>query len=339
MKPGDAARVRPLLVREGARFSCAGDGLCCTDVHLLGPVGKKERAALEAIAKTAVVRGLHLTVLAPTLRGDCVFLTDGSGCAIYDTGLKPKSCHRFPFLLAATPEGGRIGTDHRCPCRTMGERKEIRAEDTAELLTDAAGRLWADRRVEPRIALSHRRTVSFARYRQLEDSLLASLRRGELRAVVGDGALPRRSDGLWDAVASTLDVDDLHPTRWSLMQRAFARGLRAALHGGDVEPFERPWAESFERAERRAKAAAAPEAMLADWIADVIWALEWTFSSTLSQTQVELGARARIARLLAGHLARRYGMRADTAMAEAIAIVEVSGLAEAWIDAVAQLRA
>lgn len=337
--PESQPRVRPLLVRRGARFTCAGDGLCCTDVHLLGPVSKRERASIEAIAKTAVVRGTHLTVLTPQRNGHCVFLADAGGCAIYDTGLKPKSCHRFPFLLAATPEGGRIGTDHRCPCRTMGERAEVRAEDALELLTDARGRLWPDRRVEPRIALSHRRVISFPRYRLLEDELLASLARGELAAVVGDGVLPMRADALWDGVARELDVESEHPTRWSLMQRAFARGLVAAQHGAPIEPFPRPWAESFERAERRSPAPREPEEMLADWIADVIWALEWTLSYTLSQARVELGARARIARLLAAHLEEHGGLRADTAMAEAVAIVEVSGLAEAWTAAVRQLRA
>jgi Fe-S-cluster containining protein len=332
-------QVRPLLVRDGARFTCSGDGLCCTDVHLLGPVSKRERAPIEAIATHAVVRGKQLTVLTPQANGHCVFLSAESGCAIYDTGAKPKSCHRFPFTLAATPEGGRVGTDHRCPCRTMGERAEIRPETTAELLTDSAGRLWADRRIEPRIALSHQRVVSFARYRQLEESLLASLARGELLAVVGDGVLPPRADGLWESVANELDQPDEYPTRWSLMQQAFARGLRAVLRGGPVEPFERPWAESFERAEKRSREVRDPAVMLADWIADVIWSLEWSASFTLSQTRVELGARARIARLLAAHLEARAGARRDTAMAEAIAIVEVSGLADAWMSAVARLRA
>ena len=85
-------------------------GLCCTDVHLLGPVSKRERAPIEAIARTAVVRGLHLTVLAPQANGHCVFLSTESACVIYETGLKPKSCHRFPFLLSATPE--EIGRAH-----------------------------------------------------------------------------------------------------------------------------------------------------------------------------------------------------------------------------------
>jgi hypothetical protein len=232
-----------------------------------------------------------------------------------------------------------VGTDHRCPCRTMGERREVRADEVAPLLTDPAGRLWADRRVDARIALSHRRTVSFARYRPLEDTLLASLARGELTAVVGDGALPARGDDLWAHVADVLDVDPEHPTRWSLMQRAFAKGLRASWKGAAIPDFARPWAESFERAERRSTVVRDPEAMLADWIADVIWALEWTMSFTLTQTRAELGARARIARLLAAHLVATHGMRADTAMAESIAIVEVSGLAEAWMEAVAQLRA
>ena len=35
-------QVRPLTVRPGARYTCFGDGLCCTNIHGLGPLTKKE---------------------------------------------------------------------------------------------------------------------------------------------------------------------------------------------------------------------------------------------------------------------------------------------------------
>ena len=35
------SKPRPLIVRPGARFACAGDGLCCTDLHALGPLTRE----------------------------------------------------------------------------------------------------------------------------------------------------------------------------------------------------------------------------------------------------------------------------------------------------------
>jgi hypothetical protein len=220
----------------------------------------------------------------------------------------------------------------------MGEREAITAMGVEEVLTNAGGRLWADRRIGSRIRIAHRRTVSFARYRAIEDEMLAALELGQLGAVIGEGALPAREDALWEELANVLDRDTEFPSRWSLMQRAFARALRA-LAGEPMRAFDRPWAESFERAERRSNEVRDPDAMIADWIADVIWALEWASTTTLAQVREELGIRAAIARRIAEHLGEQLGVRADTAMAEAIAIVEVTGLTEAWTTTVAQLKA
>jgi hypothetical protein len=156
--------VRPLRLRPGVRYACAGDGLCCTDVHLLGPVTRAEIAPIEAARAGSIVRGRHLAVLAPRETGCCTFLAQDMRCEIHHLGIKPRSCARYPFLLAATPAGGRIGTDHRCPCRTMGERPPLRVEDAVASLIDRRGRLSADRRIEGRIAIEGRRRVSFARY-------------------------------------------------------------------------------------------------------------------------------------------------------------------------------
>ncbi len=316
-----SARVRPLSVRPGARYACAGDGLCCTDVHLLGPVARAERAPIEAVRPGSIVRGRHLAVLAPRADGGCTFLSREGRCEIHDARLQPRSCARYPFLLAATPSGGRIGTDHRCPCRTMGERPLLRVEDALPSLLDRRGRLSADRRIEGRIALARGRRVSFARYEAIEAERLGWI--GE-----GAGLRARR----WRALVTRMDAIAEAPTRWGAMHAAFARGLEAAATKGAVRSFARPWAESFARAERRASVVQDPEAMLADWAADVIWALEWTFALTLEQAERELAWRARIARTLAGSI----DARADAAMAEAIAIVEVAGLSEEWVTFAAE---
>ena len=62
--------------------------------------------------------------------GGCVFLMADQRCSVHaqlGAEAKPDGCRRFPLGLAATPNGGRITTDHRCPCRTMGDRPEIRS--------------------------------------------------------------------------------------------------------------------------------------------------------------------------------------------------------------------
>ncbi len=322
------ARVRPLKVRPGARYACAGDGLCCTDVHLLGPVAEAERAPIDAVRPGAIVRGRSLAVLAPSAEGHCTFLAEDRRCEIHTAGIKPRSCARYPFLLAATPAGGRIGTDHRCPCRTMGPRPALSVEAAVPSLLDRRGRLSVDRRIEGRIALAPRRFVSFARYEDLESAHLARLARE---------GLPPGERRTFEArsLARALDRVAEAPTRWGAMHAAFARALTAAERAEAPMPFARPWAPScpwapsFAAAERRTPVAQDPEQMLIDWAADVIWSLEWTFATTLEGAERELRWRGDLARILA----RAIPARPDAAMAEAIAIVEVVGLGDEWIEA------
>ena len=302
------------------RFACAGDGLCCTDVHLLGPVTRAEQAPIERVRPLAIVRGRHLAVLAPEPNGHCTFLSvapfsEQLRCSIHDPRLQPRSCARYPFLLAATPAGGRIGTDHRCPCRTMGERPLLAVEDAIPSIVDRAGRLSADRHIGDRIAITRARRVSFARYEAIEHELLGRIEDAE--------SLRARS---WPSLVMRLDEIAIAPTRWAATHAAFARGLEAVATRGEAAPFARPWAASFVRAAARSDVEIEPESMLADWAADVIWSLEWALAMSLAEAQREIAWRAEIARALA----RGIDARRDAAMAEAIAIVEVAGLSPEW---------
>src|SRR5262245_44144401 len=165
-------------IRRGARFTCHGDGLCCTDAHMLGPLTLAERTLVEAIEPSASVpdprmRGRYLA----TRRGACVFLVDGL-CALHarlGEESKPGMCARFPFGRVRTTVGVRAITDHRCPCRTMGERAEVRAADVPSGPASVA---------PSRIALDARRRVPFRTYaRAHEAPLVDALVRGELEVL------------------------------------------------------------------------------------------------------------------------------------------------------------
>ena len=96
MSNSSKSRVRPLIVRPGARFTCFGDGLCCTDIHLLGPLTRAEAGEVRDLSPEAVVynRDEDELVLKPVSGGRCFFLRK-SGCEIHtERGIeaKPTGC-------------------------------------------------------------------------------------------------------------------------------------------------------------------------------------------------------------------------------------------------------
>lgn len=138
---------------------------------------------------------------------------------------------------------------------------------------------------------------------------------------------PALFDRTWLDVALELGTSS-HVARWACANRWMASAIEA-LHGKSFEePAERPWACAFDRAEARAQLQN-PDMMLNDWVADVIWNLEWTERGDFAHARAELTTRIAIARWIAARLAHR-GHRIDRAMAEAISIVEIVGLSETW---------
>lgn len=325
-------RVRPLLVRPGARFACAGDGLCCADAHLLGPVSPREARALRVEHPGATTREHRFVLLRTQAGGTCTFLSPAGRCAIHASGAKPRTCHRYPFLLTATPDGGRIGTDHRCPCRTMGARPPLRAEDAEPALRDAAGRLSTDHRAPPSIALAPRRRVGWSRWRELEGELLARLASGErVEDVLDAPSFPELAEGSWLQIGVDLALDEKE-TRWARANQWAGDAIVALVSGrapSDLRP--RPWADAFDRAEARTSHEQSQDDMLADWIADAIWTLEWTLRGDFALARADLATRVTLARWIAARLART-GLRPDRALAEAIAIAEILGLSDPWGD-------
>lgn len=263
---------------------------------------------LDAIHEGIVIVQEGARVICEKDDGSCV-LRGEDGCELHarlGPSLKPEACVKFPYRLVATPTGGRIVTEHRCPCRSMGERAPLCVEVAVE-----SGVLdQPDRVLTGALPLDDGELVDMPAWEVKERGILDSIVRGE-----GLGEAPFAS-GKWEALACELAAVE-GPSRFVSALHCFASAVL-----GEPLP-ELPWDEAFDRAEARSSEGA-PEVMLADWLADEVWSLEWAFVATWRQARLDLATRAAIARRIATGLPRRP----DRAMAEAIAVVELVAIAD-----------
>jgi len=330
---GERGRIEPLLIRSGARYRCFGDGVCCTDVHAVGALEEEEVERLEVLQPE--VTGYNELVEAHVLRmrtdGTCPFLGE-SGCMLHepmDGLLKPHPCWRFPFGLTATPDGGRVTTEHRCPCRTMGERPPIEADGAREELRERDGALRPNHRVGDTVPFRREERIPFGDYLAIEGPMLqALLDEGvDPESVLGREPFPALIEGTWGAIAAgmrAVKTDSRFDAALELLGNAID-----ARDGGPMAVGERPWRENFDRAEARVSNAEDPEAMVRDWVADVIWCLYWTAFGSFEQLRSELATRVWILRRIAKAL-EETGTRPDIATAEALMVVDLVGTSEWW---------
>ncbi len=329
-------RVRPLRVRPGVRYQCQGAGLCCTDIHAIGELSKKEAAKLRLVDERVVQYSdaIEGFVMAMDPGGRCYFLGDDDLCALHAPmggALKPYACHRFPIGLVATPEGGRVTTEHRCPCRTMGERPELTVEGATPALRDPSGQVRTAFHVD-QVPLTRDHEVSFARYvEEAETPFREALQMAEDPADAFDvapfGALT--GEGVtWERIATGM-VEIEGTTRADEARRYFGDAIRA-FHGGRAGRRKRPWAGAFDRVEEKTPVpTGTPTEMYRDWIEDAVWNLYWTSYCSFAQLRRELVTRLWVARHIERRL-RRSKLRADRAAAEAIFIVDLIGTSDWW---------
>ncbi len=320
------------MIRKGLRFECVGDGLCCTDIHVLGPVTRSEIIDVRKLRKDAIHRDPTLDVDALRIEdGGCVFLGK-KGCEIHAaTGpfSKPAGCYRFPLRVVATTRGGRVGTSHRCPCRTFTTGKELLVEDVEPWVRDPSGRVVADYRAPTTVRLTRTKRVRFARYEEVEGEILEKLANGDPPEVaLGAKAFPRLKKMSWVDIATDFrnKVDESSSSEalaW------FGDALHAAVTKKTPSERPRPWLPAFARAEKRTPKQIDPEQMLSEFVADEIWCLNWASRADFARTRADLVTRAQLARSLSERF-RRAGARADTAMAEAIMMVELAGETSTW---------
>lgn len=247
---------------------------------------------------------------------------------------KPGGCRRFPYGLVSTPEGGRITTEHRCPCRTLGDRPLIDLADAERSLLDRAGRIQADHVAPARIPVSAHRYLSFARYREHETALIHRLLEGErAEEVLGAKALPDLHWGEWPLIAAEL-YDSQDDTAGGVAIGWFADAVMYLVNRQPAPTRPRPWAPAFERALARSPLREPPDRIINDWVADELWMMRWLdWDCTFDVARAELATRVAMVRYLIELLTRR-GVNSSQAAAEAIMIVEIGCTYDAWKDLV-----
>jgi len=324
-------KSQPLRARDGARFRCSGSGLCCTDIHGLGVLTQSEVRDLRRRDKLAVIYSDDLEghCLRP-VDHHCLFL-EGQRCQIHAKQgheAKPAGCRRFPYGLVRTPQGGRVTTEHRCPCRTLGDRPILSLEDAAKSLRDRAGRLESDFDVPARIALDRTRRVSFDRYAELEGRLIARLNAGEpAEQVLGARPLPALTNGTWTTVAAE-HIDTRDGTAGGDAFAWFGDALLNLCAGHTPPERPRPWHASFERALGETTPPT-PDEVYNDWIADEIWMFRWIGWGPFDVARAELATRLAVARLLQGWVEKR-GVSPGQAAAEAVMMCELVAAGSDW---------
>jgi Fe-S-cluster containining protein len=338
------AEVKPLVARSGAHYTCFGDGLCCTDLHGLGPLTKKEVVALRLVSRDVVEppseEGFDEPMLRTRSDGGCLFLGPDR-CHLHaalGADAKPVGCRRFPLGLAATPMGGRVTTRHRCPCRTLGARPLLAADDAAPSLRDKKGRLSPDRVIGDTVRLTVRKKISFEEWTTLETDILMRLATGVAPETVLDAKpFPKLRRSSWKRESSEMMEDGVDGTRFGSALSWFAQAIRG-LTGLRRQPIsDLVWSEAFDRAEARSPEPGDPALVVADWIADEIWGLEWADGGHFALARADLSTRLAICQDIRSRLEKR-GRRPDRAAAEAVAVVDLVGDSEWWSDITAKMN-
>jgi len=324
-------RREPLLVRRGARCACRGDGLCCSDIHAVGPLSEDDVAFLSVISQDAIDKHEgddEAVLMMRTDIGTCIFWSEEEGCALHaklGPETKPSPCIQFPFGLTATPVGGRITTQHRCPCRTLGPRPPLSPEAARPCLVDARGELKPDHAVIEPMAWTDTESIDFDEYERRETGLIESLLTGDgLAKVLDADPFPPLDGKTWSEAA-----DELRSFGGSSRASTAGRWLGDAL-GHLVDRRERaeearPWASAFEHAAATIVEPEAANRVFGDWLADEVWSLRWTARGSFERARAALATKLAAARRIAGWLDISSPLRDNVSAAEAVTIVDVMG--------------
>lgn len=270
--------------------------------------------------------------------GGCVFLMNDQRCSVHaELGpeAKPEGCRRFPLGLVATPTGGRITTEHRCPCRTMGDRPEILPEAAEPSVTEG-GKLVADRRIH-RVPLSKGKVVKFSDWELIESEIVERLRSREPLATILDAKpFPALRGSSWDKQADEF-LDARDGSQFGVAMAWVGDTISALQNGHAPRPPSRPWSAAFDRAEARSPKPRSSREVFGDWLADEVWALKWAEDYHFALARAELATRLAIAEDICARL-RGSGARADRAAAESVMMVEVVGESEYWTEVKDRMR-
>jgi hypothetical protein len=340
-----SSREKPILlparVRAGAAYRCFGDGLCCTDIHGLGPLTKLEVRAVKKIDREGAgyAHEFEDDMLRVAADGGCRFLLPNQYCNIHvvqGPQHKPHGCTKFPYGFVATPSGGRIFTEHRCPCRTLGERPPLSVETALESIRDGEAELDSDADIDS-VKLAPKRRIPFRRWEAIETPMLAALAQGVHPAdALSAKPFPRLAKTTWKETGDEF-VDARDGSRFGFAIAWFGDTILHLREGTTPREPLRPWADAFDRAEARSPNPRTAREVLNDFVSDHLWSVKWADKMGFETFGAEIATRVAVAESISTRLAAR-GLRADRAMAEAVTIVELVGSSEYWERLVPRMR-
>ena len=141
-------RSEKLIFPEGQNFECSQCGKCCRSAWKASVDLARLQQMNDALVTTRLSKKHCLTPLRvledgrivtnETNEGTCVFLEEKTSlCGLQDTGLKPKSCLQFPFILRETPDGIVVGVSYLCNSiqKNEGRPLEEYSEEIRQFLT------------------------------------------------------------------------------------------------------------------------------------------------------------------------------------------------------------
>lgn len=271
--------------------------------------------------------------------GGCVFLMSDRRCSVHaklGPESKPEGCRRFPLGLVATPIGGRITTEHRCPCRTMGDRPLIQPEDVESSISNGGSQLVADRRIK-RVPMTAKKEIEFSEWEPIEAEYLARLRgREPLLRILDAEPFPRLKGSSWEKQAEEF-ISARDGSQFGVAMAWVGDMISAIQNRRSPRPPPRPWAAAFDRAQARSPTPRTSRDVFGDWIADEVWSLKWAEDHNFAVARAELATRLAIAERISAFL-RDAGARADRASAEAVMMLEVVGESDFWTEIEDRMR-
>ena len=331
-----------LLIRKGAKFTCHADGLCCSSIHLLGPVAGKELIDVRRLSRKAVTYEHDYRSYMMTLKDNaCMFLRPDNLCGVHaEIGVdkKPATCRKFPFALTATPIGRRVTTAHRCPCRTIGEGAPLTPEGVDKEIRIDGQVLRSERTVFGKVTLSPGKSVAFSTYLQIEARFIDRLLAGEdAMKVLGQKPWRElRGATSWEDVAADMHepADDSY---YSIMRLWIGDAILNAVEGKRFPKRERPWARFYENSKRRSPKIRDPKVIINDWLADDFWSMDWMDNGNLERALRDWATRVDIIRRISKHMIKQ-GVRRDSATAEASMMVDAVCTCEDWDEVAKGLK-
>jgi hypothetical protein len=173
-------------------------------------------------------------------------------------------------------------------------------------------------------------TLSFGEYVEREASLIGALIEGKrLMTVLQAPPFPELDGLAWSDVAGELQAFP-GSSRAAIAARWFGDALGFLIDRRARTEHARPWAESFESAQKRIVHPVSPNVVFGDWLADELWSLRWTRFGSLRRARSEWATRLAVARRIAGWLDISDPLHDNVSAAEAVMIVDVIGTSDPW---------